>query len=332
MSSAIRRCVIVEGQRTPFLRSGTAFKDMMAYELFREAMQATIRKAGIAKESVEYVIAGTVIQEIQTYNVAREAVLTGGLPNSVSCHTVTQACISSNQAITNAAMGIMRGEYEIAIAGGVETLSDVHIRYPRPMRRLMVKANFSKSASERVALVSRMLRPSHFRPDISPQVEYTTKQNMGQHCEKLNDKFLITREEQDAFAQRSHSLAAAALKAGFLSDLAPITTRKGRITEDNGVREASTAALAKLKPAYGGSITAASASFLSDGASCTLLMSEAKARSLGLKPKAFIRDWTYSALDPKGAGLLLGPSLAVAKLLKKQPNAQLSFKDIDVFE
>lgn len=332
MSAALRRVVVVDGARTPFLKSGTSFQDMMSYQLLRHSLLAVIEKAGIAKESVEYMVAGTVIQELQTYNVAREAVLTAGLdPTQVPCHTVTQACISSNQAITNAAMSIARGEYDVVMAGGVEILSDVHIRYPRQMRKLLVEANFAKSTSKRLALLLKMIRPSNFVPDISPLVEYSTNKTMGQHCEILNSTFNVSRQEQDAFAVRSHEAAARAAKAGHLSDIAPMTTANGRIADDNGIRVATTDQLSKLKPAFvkEGSITAANASYLTDGASVTLLMSEQRALELGLKPKAFICDWTYAALDPRGAGLLLGPSFATAKLLKK---TKLDMAQFDVFE
>lgn len=328
----MRRVVIVEGARTPFLRSGTQFNNCDLYELLRHSLLGVIGKAGIPKESIQYMVAGTVLQEIKTYNVAREAVLTAGLdPRQVPCHTVTQACISSNQAITNAAMDIVRGEYDIAVAGGVELLSDVPIRYPKKMRKLLVQANFAKTTGQRLKLIPKMLRPSNFKFDVI-RGEFTTGLSMGQHCEFINKDFNVTRQEQDEFALRSHTNAANAAKDGLHSDLVPINLPKsGRITQDNGVRVSPLESTGKLKPAFdkNGSVTAANASYLTDGASCTLLMSESKALELGLKPKAVIIDWVYSALDPKGAGLLLGPSMAVAKLLKKNKN---SLKDFDVFE
>ena len=332
MAGVIRRVVIVDGARTPFLRSGTQFNNCDAFELLRHSMLSTIQKAGVPKESIQYMAAGTVLQEIKTYNVAREAVLTAGLdPRQVPCHTVTQACISSNQAITNVAMDIARGEYDIAIAGGVELLSDVPIRYPKKMRKLLVQMNFSKTTGQRLKLLPKMLRPSNFKFDVL-RGEFTTGLSMGQHCEFINKDFKVSRQEQDEFALRSHTNAANAAKEGLHSDIVPINLPKfGRITQDNGVRVSTLDSMGKLKPAFekNGSVTAANASYFTDGASCTLLMSEAKALELGLKPKAVVIDWTYSALDPKGAGLLLGPSLAVAKLLKKNKK---SLKDFDVFE
>jgi acetyl-CoA acyltransferase len=199
------------------------------------------------------------------------------------------------------------------------------------MRKLLVKANFSKTTGQRLALIPKMLRPSNFIPDISPQVEFTTNKNMGQHCEVLNKKFDVSRDEQDAFAARSHSNAFEANKSGLLSDIAPLVTSKGRVDEDNGIRVASKEKLSKLKAVFkkDGSVTAANASYLTDGASCTLLMSEQKALDMGLKPKAVLVDWTYASLDPTGAGLLLGPSYATAKLLKKN---KMTFDMFDVFE
>ena len=229
------------------------------------------------------------------------------------------------------AMQIARGEFDIGIAGGVETLSDVHIRYPRQMRKAFVQLNFAKTAADRLKTLPTILRPSSYNPEISPLGEFTTGLNMGEHCEFLNKKFAVSRSEQDAFALRSHTNAANAFKAGHHSDIAPITVKKGTISEDNGVRVVPADKLAKLKPAYGkdGTVTAASASYLTDGASCTLLMSEDKALEMGLKPKATIIDWTYASLNPKEHGLLLGPAQATAKLLSKN---KLGFKDFDVFE
>jgi acetyl-CoA acetyltransferase family protein len=177
-----------------------------------------------------------------------------------------------------------------------------------------------------------MMRPSNFVPEVSPRVEYTTQLSMGQHCELLNQRFNVSRLEQDEFALRSHTAAAKATADGLLNDVAPVTVPKfGQVSEDNGIRVSTLEKMAKLGPAFSkdGSITAANASFFSDGAAVTLLMSEQKALEMGLKPKAVIKDWTYSGIDPQGHGLLLGPSRATARLLKKN---KLSFKSFDVFE
>ncbi|RWS16572.1 Trifunctional enzyme subunit beta-like protein [Dinothrombium tinctorium] len=334
--SALRRVVIVNGSRTPFLRSGTSYDNLMAYELLRHSLLSLIRKCQIPKETVQYMVAGTVVQEIKTYNVAREAVLASGFnPKATPCHTVTQACISANQAISNACMLIAKGEHDCVVAGGVELLSDLQIRYPKKMRKLMVKANFSKSTKEKLFAFISMLRPSNFfPPDVAPTVEFTTGLNMGEHCEKLNSLFKVTREEQDQFALRSHTLANKALKDGLLTDISPITVPKvGLISSDNGIKVSTVEKVSQLSPVYAkppqGTITAANATFLTDGASCTLLMSEGKALAMGLKPKAVVKDFIFASLDPKESGLLLGPAHAVAKILKRN---KLSLNDFDVFE
>src|SRR6056297_3117119 len=120
--------VLVDGGRIPFQRSGTAYNDMMAYDLGRIAIEGLLGRSGIHGSQLDRVIMGTVIQDINTSNVARESALGAGIPNSVPAHTVTQACISSNQAITSAVELIKSGQAHIVLAGGTETMSDIPIR------------------------------------------------------------------------------------------------------------------------------------------------------------------------------------------------------------
>ena len=114
--------VLVDAARTPFVQSGTVYKDLMAYELSKHAVTSLLRKTNLSPEQIEYLILGTVIQEVKTSNIARETVLSCGLPLNIPAHTVTQACISSNQAITSAIGYINSGMIDVAIAGGVETM------------------------------------------------------------------------------------------------------------------------------------------------------------------------------------------------------------------
>ncbi|KAI1302341.1 Trifunctional enzyme subunit beta, mitochondrial [Halotydeus destructor] len=321
--------VFVDGVRTPFLISGTAYTDLLALDLQRHTVLELLRRTKISGDEIEYVCMGTVLQEPRTYNIAREAVLTAGLPNTIPAHTVTQACISANQAITTSMGYISSGMIDTAIAGGVEFLSDTSIRVNRKMRKLLLQANKAKSAVDKFKIMAQLA--SNLGLELPSVTEFTTGESMGQSGDRLAAAFKVSRQEQDEFSLRSHTLAEKAFKEGKLSDIAPITLPKGRVEKDNGIRVSSMEQMAKLKPAFikpHGTITAANATFLTDGATACLLMTEERALKLGLKPKAYLRDYLYVSQDQKDE-LLLGPAYATPKILNK---AGLNIKDIDVFE
>lgn len=328
----LKNIVLVEGVRTPFLLSGTKYNNLMPHDLQRHALLSLLRRTGIPKEIVEYIIVGTVIQEAKTSNIAREAALVAGFSDKTPCHTVTQACISSNQAITTAYGMLATGQCDVAIAGGVEFLSDVPIRLSRPMRKFLLSANKAKTPVQKLGLLAR-LRPSFLSLELPGISEFSTGEVMGHSGDRLAASFGVSRKEQDEFALRSHTLADKASNEGLLMDLEPITIPGDNtpVSRDNGIRVSTMDQMAKLKPAFirpHGTVTAANSSFLTDGASACLLMTEEKALSLGLKPKAYLRDYVYVSQDPKDQ-LLLGPAYATPKVLEK---AGLSLSDIDAFE
>ncbi|KFM77082.1 Trifunctional enzyme subunit beta, mitochondrial, partial [Stegodyphus mimosarum] len=331
-STNLKNVVLVEGVRTPFLMSGTDYNNIMAHDLQRHALLSLVRRTGIPKEIIEYIIVGTVIQEVRTSNIAREASLGGGFSLYTPAHTVTQACISANQAITTAHGQLASGQIDVAVAGGVEFLSDVPIRFNRSMRKLMLSANKAKTPVQKLGLLLK-LRPGHLVPEAPGVAEFSTGETMGHSGDRLAAAFNVSREEQDQYALRSHTLANKAAQQGFLTDIEPITVpgKDTPIKNDNGIRVSSLEQMAKLKPAFirpHGTVTAANASFLTDGASACLLMTEEKALSLGLKPKAYLRHYVYTSQDPKDQ-LLLGPTYSTAKILDK---TGLTLNDIDVFE
>ncbi|HKJ34012.1 MAG TPA: acetyl-CoA C-acyltransferase [Balneolales bacterium] len=326
--------VLVDGCRIPFMRAGTHYKELMAYDLGRMALQGLLSRNNLEPEKVDRIILGNVIQEVKTSNVAREAALGAGFPNYIPAHTVTMACISANQAITSGIEQIKNGQAEIIIAGGTETMSDVPIRFRKNFRRKLLEAQKYKSVSDYLNLFSG-LHPSDLLPEAPSISEYSTGETMGESADKLAAKFNVTRQEQDAYALRSHLRAAQAIKDGiFESEIVPavIPPKFNPYTEDNGIRSDTTMEkLGKLKPAFikpHGTITAGTSSFLTDGASAVLIMTEAKAKEMGFQPVAFLRNYTYVAQDP-GEELLLGPAYATPKVLDA---AGLSLSDIDVFE
>jgi len=331
-SAPAKNIVLVDGVRTPFLMSSTDYKSLMPHDLQRLALMGLVNKTGIDKSIVEYICMGTVIQEVKTSNIAREAALGAGFSDRIPAHTVTMACISSNQAMTTCAGLINAGVYDVAIAGGVEFMSDVPIRHSRKMRQLMLSSTKAKTMGAKLGLLAQ-IRPDFLAPELPAIAEFSTNETMGHSADRLAATFGVTRKESDDFARRSHQFASDAYSAGYLSDIVPVKHPKKEnfIDKDNGVRVSSEAQMAKLKPAFvkpHGTVTAANASYLTDGASAALIMTEEKAKELGLTPKAYIRTYTYASQDPKDQ-LLLGPSYATPLVLEK---AGLSLSDIDVFE
>ncbi|KAG7197477.1 hypothetical protein KM043_013325 [Ampulex compressa] len=330
--NASKNIVFIDGVRTPFIQSGTQYQNLMAYDLARHALLGLQKKVGFSPEIVEYIVYGTVMQEVRTSNIAREAALAAGYNEHTPAHTVTMACISSNQAITTGMGLIACGVYDTVVAGGVEYMSDIPIRHSRKMRSLMLKANKAKTLPQKLALLGS-IRPSHFIPDLPAVAEFSTGETMGHNGDRLAAAFGVSREEQDEYALRSHTLASHAQQQGFLSDIVPfkVPSVKEVVNKDNGIRVSTPEQLKKLKPAFvkpHGTVTAANASFLTDGASAALIMTEQKALQLGLKPKAYLRNFTYVSQDPVDQ-LLLGPAYAIPKVLEK---AKLNVKDIGVWE
>lgn len=160
-----KNIVFVDGVRTPFLLSGTDYSKLMPHDLARHALLGLVKKTGIPREIVDYIVYGTVIQEVKTSNIGREAAIAAGFSDKTPAHTVTMACISSNQAITTGIGLIACGVYDVIVAGGVEFMSDVPIRHSRKMRSLMLKANKAKTMQQRLGLLAT-LRPGHFVPEV----------------------------------------------------------------------------------------------------------------------------------------------------------------------
>lgn len=334
MTANGRSPVLVDGCRTPFLRSGTGFADQSAYDLGRIALKGITERTGIDPGSLDRVIMGAVLPGADTPNVAREAALAAGIPATVPAYTVSLACISSNQAITDAMALIQTGHADAVLAGGTEVLSDPPIRFQRPVRKRLVAAQKAGSPVEYARLL-RGLAPADLLPDVPSISEYSTGLTMGESAEQLAAAFGVSREAQDAYALRSHHLAAEAWEAGrYDRQVLPAAVAPDfePQTRDNGVRPDTTLdKLASLRPAFEkpyGAVTAGNASFLTDGASAALVMAEEAAAARGLAPMARLREYEYVAFPPD-VRLLLGPAAAIPRVLRA---AGLSKDDIDVWE
>lgn len=326
--------VLVDGARIPFLKSSTYYKHLMAYDLGRMAIAGLLARNPIDPASIDRVLMGTVIQEVRTSNVARECALGAGIPNTVPAHTVSMACISSNQAITSGMDLIRSGEAKIILAGGTETMSDIPVRFKKKFRQKVLDARKYRSPLDFLKFF-KGLGFKDLLPELPAIAEFSTGETMGQSADRMAARFGVSRHDQDEFAMRSHHLAAKATEQGLFTDElipAKIPPNIDIVRHDNGFRaDTSMEKLAKLRPAFikpHGTITAGNASFLTDGASAALIMEEQTALTLGLKPKAYLRAYNYVAQDP-GDELLLGPAYATPKVLHTM---NLVLDDIDVFE
>lgn len=336
--NANKNVVLIDGARTPFARSNQEYDGVWAYDLQREAISGLLkRNSAVAPKDIGMVSCGTVIMDVSTSNIAREAALAAGIPENVPCNTVTLACISSNVAIAQCTQAIQTGQCDIAIAGGVEVMSDVPIRYPRETRSWMIKhASKAKGLTGPKGILGKLGKApalgKFFNPETPAVAEFSTGETMGHSADRLCSSFGVTREEQDLFAYRSHCNAKKATEEGKLKDVLKvfIPGAKEPISKDMGVnpdlKKSQSLKAAFVKPH--GTITAANASYLTDGASACMLMSEEKALEMGLQPLAYIRDHVFVAQDPVDK-LLLGPAVATNQVLEK---SKTNFEDIDVWE
>jgi acetyl-CoA acyltransferase len=330
-----RRVAIVAGVRTPFIKAGTAFKTISAIDLGKLCVAELLQRTNLDGKEVQALVFGTVIPSIVAPNIAREVSLLPQLPKGVQAFSVSRACASANQAITDAADQIALGQVDVAIAGGSESLSNIPIMHSQGFAEALVLASKAKSLPGRLKALAR-IRPKDLVPITPAIAEPSTGETMGQSAEKMAKLNAISREEQDHFALRSHRLAAAGTADGRLTaEIMPVYVPPrfdSVLTADNGIREdTSYEQLAALKPVFDrkyGSVTAGNSSPLTDGGACLLLMSEEKANSLGYPALGFIRSYAYAALDP-GEQLLQAPVLAAPVALKR---AGLTLQDIDLVE
>lgn len=329
-----RRVAIIAGVRTPFTKAGTTLRALSAIELGKIAVSELVHRTDLDSKTLDLLVFGTVIPNVVAPNIAREIALMPLLPKGVDAYSVSRACASANQAITDAADQIALGHVDVAIAGGAESLSTVPILHSRGFSDVLVAASKAKTIGQRVQAFSQV-RGKDFIPITPAIAEPTTGETMGQSAEKMAKINGITREAQDQLTLASHMNAAQGTRDGRLTaEIVPVVAgpKYEAVTDDNIIRPDTTLeALAALRPVFDkryGTITAGNASPLTDGAAAVLLMREDVAKALGFTPKAFIRSYAYAALDP-GEQLLQAPVLAAPKALKR---AGLTLKDMDLVE
>jgi len=334
---ASRRAVIVAGVRTPFVKAFGPFLKMDSIALGVAAVDGLLKQTEIPRHEIESIVWGGVILPGFSPNVAREIALDLRLPPSVEGSTVTRACASGLQAITNAAAAIERGDADVVIAGGSDSTSNAEIKLPQKVVHALAPLAFGKaSPADMVGVLAQMLPLSEILPQKPEIAERSTGEVMGEAAEKMAARNEISREAQDEFAVRSHHRAAAAISSGrFDCEVVPVETPDGTwIHQDMLVRgDTSVERLARLRAVFAknGTLTAGNSSPLTDGASAVLLMSEEKARSLGYEPLAAVKTWAYVGVDPADQ-LLMGPALSMPKAADRAGLALEDFGLVDIHE
>jgi acetyl-CoA acyltransferase len=305
------RIAIIGGLRTPFAHRAGVYWGLSALDLARLVVRELLARVELDPAEVELVVYGQVVPSFDAPNIAREIVLGTGMPRDVQAFSVSRACATSFQAMTSAAEAMLAGQCSVAIVGGADSETDVPLVTSKALARALL-------------------------PTTPAGREPSTGLLMGDSAEKMAKEAGITREQQDAFAHRSHLRAARAWHngtfAGEVMHVVPPPAFDRPVTEDNAVRKDSTPeAYARLKPAFDarhGTVTAGNSSVLTDGASSLLLMTESKAKALGYRPLGYLRSWAYAGLDPNG-WMLMGPTYAAPAALDA---AGAKLKDMAVID
>jgi len=349
-----RDVVLVEGVRTPFVKSESKFKEVHPAELGRVAVHELIERANLDVETVDEVIMGNTGTPSDAVNISRVVALRAGIPQRVPAVTVHRNCASALESITIGFERIKAGTCDVVISGGTENMSQMPLIMSRPFVKAFQGLMGARSTGQQLSALAGLIKA-----DMKQVIELVTTSpfaatahkprvsivegltdpfvgiNMGQTAEILAKEWNITREEQDTFALASHKKASAATASGRLAEeIASVflpPNFKEFVAQDIGPRaEQTMEQLAKLKPFFDrkyGTITVGNACPLTDGAGAVVLMSRAKAKELGHKPIASIRSYAFAGLEPERMGL--GPAYASPIALKR---AGLTMKDIGLME
>ena len=332
MTGSTNRVAVVAGLRTPFLKIATGFRTVPSRVLSSYLVSELVARSGVDKAEVEKLVFGQVVMSPDAPNLAREVVMGSSLPVTTDAYSVSRACASSYQSAVDVAMGIQSGQISVGIAGGCDVMSQPPISFNKKMTEAMVKMSYHKGSK---LAAFKGIKFKDIMPSQPAIKEPSSDLTMGQAAEKMAKENQISREDQDLLAHNSHTKAATAWENGWFGDQVMSVVMQPDykpIDKDNIYRSDSVLEkYAKLKPVFdreNGSVTAASSSPLTDGASAVMLMSEDRAKELGLNPIGYIKSYAFAAIDPNWQ-MLMGPSFATPKALDQ---AGLSLKDIDLID
>ncbi len=328
------RIAIVDGIRTPFIKSWGEFEDIPAQKLGAMCVRELLERTGLDPQLVDEVIFGAVAQPVEASNVARVISLYAGIPIEKKAYTISRNCASGFESATSACEKIRLGRDEIVIAGGAESMSNIPLIFGKEITKILTRLNKAKTLIQKLRLIAS-IRMHHFKPvpglllGLSDPV---CGLNMGQTAEILVKEYGVSRREQDEFALASHQKAAKGKEKRDEEIMPVMVPPKFDVLEtDNGPRENQTMkALTKLKPFFDrhtGTVTPGNASQITDGACALLIMSESKAKKMGYEPLGYIKEYAYVGVEPSQMGI--GPAYAIPKVLGK---AGLKLKDMELIE
>ena len=326
-----RNAVIVGGNRTPFVKAGTAYAQASNQDMLTAAIDGLVARFGLAGTKVDEVVAGAVLKHTRDFNLTRESVLGSALDPHTPAIDLQQACGTGLEAVIYAANKIRLGQADSAIAGGVDSASDAPIVVKEGLRRALLKASYARKPLDRVKAFAAV-RPADLAPVPPAVVEPRTGLSMGESQAQTTAKWGITREAQDELAAASHQNLAKAWDKGFFDDL---VTPFLKVAKDKILRpDTTTEKLAKLKPVFGGAdgtMTAGNSTALTDGAAVVLLAEEEHARANNWPVLAKVVDAQVAASDyvTGNEDLLLAGARAIPELLERNG---LTADDIDLFE
>lgn len=328
------RIAIVSGLRTPFAKQATEFHGVSALDLGKLVVNELLIRAELDPALIDQVVYGQVVQMPEAPNIAREIVLGTGMQVHTDAFSVTRACATSFQSVVSVAESMLAGVTQIAIAGGADSSSVLPIGVSKKLARALVDVNKAKTLGQKLAIFRR-LGLKDLLPVPPAVAEYSTGLSMGDTAEQMAKSHGISRAAQDELAHRSHTLAAAAWRAGKLADevmTAYVEPYSSYLKIDNNIRmESKLESYAKLKPVFDrvhGSVTAANSTPLTDGASAVLMMTEGRAKAMGYTPLGYLRSYAFSAIGVH-EDMLMGPSYATPIALDR---AGMKLSDLTLIE
>ena len=328
------RVAVVAGLRTPFAKMATDFHGVPAVDLGKMVVNELLARSDLAPSEIDQLVYGQVVQMPAAPNIAREIVLGTGMHVNTDAYSVSRACATSFQSTANVMESILLGNADVGIAGGADSTSVSPIQVSKNLARALVDLQKTKTMGQKWQVLKK-LGLKDLMPVPPAVAEYSTGLSMGNTAEQMAKSHGITRAEQDALAHRSHTLAAQNWSAGHMSQevmTAYPEPYKKAIEQDNNIRfDSQLDSYAKLRPVFDrkyGTVTAANATALTDGASAVILMNEAKAKALGYQPLGYIKSYAFAAIDV-WEDMLMGPSYATPIALAR---AGMSLNDLTLIE
>ncbi|WP_213778467.1 acetyl-CoA C-acetyltransferase [Caballeronia sp. dw_276] len=331
----VRRVAIVGSNRIPFARSNTAYAAASNQDMLTFALQGLVDRYNLHGLRLGEVAAGAVVKHSRDFNLTREAVLSTSLAKETPAYDVSQACGTGLETVILVANKIALGQIDAGIAGGVDTTSDAPIGVNERMRKILLEANRSRSAAQRMSALAKLRPGMLVKPALPRNSEPRTGLSMGEHCELMAKRWKISREAQDELALESHRKLAVAYERGFFNDL--MTPYKG-LSRDNILRpDLTDERLAALKPVFdrdAGTLTAGNSTPLTDGASAVLLASDEWAAARNLPVLAYLTYSETAAVDfiDKKEGLLMAPAYAVPRMLERAGLGLADFRFYEIHE